>query len=30
MRKYKSSEIRIGESTIKSSDCEKLLGTKID
>ena len=26
----KSSEIHIGESIIKSSDCEKLLGIKID
>ena len=28
--KDKSSEIHIGESIIKSSDCEKLLCTKID
>ena len=30
MTKDKSSEIHIGESIIKSSDCEKLLCTKID
>ena len=30
MTKDKSSEIHIGESIIKSSDCEKLLGIKID
>ena len=28
--KDKDSEIHIGESIIKSSDCEKLLGIKID
>ena len=28
--KDKSSEIHVGESIIKSSDCEKLLGIKID
>ena len=28
--KDKSSEIHIGQSIIKSSDCEKLLGIKID
>ena len=28
--KDKSSEIHIGKSIIKSSDCEKLLGIKID
>ena len=28
--KVKSPEIHIGESIIKSSDCEKLLGIKID
>ena len=30
MTKDKSSEIHVGESIIKSSDCEKLLGIKID
>ena len=30
MTKYKSSEIHIGESIIKSSGCEKVLGIKID
>ena len=30
MNKDKSSEIHIGGSVIKSSDCEKLLGIKID
>ena len=28
--KDKSSEVHIGESIIKNSDCEKLLGIKID
>ena len=28
--KDKSSEINIGESIVKSSDCEKVLGIKID
>ena len=27
---YKSSEIHIGESILKSSDCEKLRGMRID
>ena len=30
MTKDKSSEIHIGESIIKSSDCEKLPGIKVD
>ena len=30
MTKAKSSKIRIGEVIVKSSDCEKLLGVKID
>ena len=30
MTKQKSSEIHIGQSFIKSSDCGKLLGIKID
>ena len=30
MTKDKSSEIHVGESIIKSSGCEKLLGIKID
>ena len=30
MTKDKSSEIHVGESIIKSSNCEKLLGIKID
>ena len=30
MNKDKSSEIHIGGSVIKRSDCEKLLGIKID
>ena len=30
LRKNKSPEIHIGEFIIKSSDCEKLLGIKVD
>ena len=30
MTRDKSSEIHIGESIVKSSDCEKVLGIKID
>ena len=30
MTKDKSSEIHIGESAVKSSGCEKVLGIKID
>ena len=30
MTKDKSSEIHIGESVVKSSSCEKVLGIKID
>ena len=30
MRKDKSSEIHLGESIVKSSGCEKVLGIKID
>ena len=30
MTKNKSSEIHLGEIIIKSDDCEKLLGAKID